>query len=186
MRTLILMLALAAVAVAPVSVAAEIEGVAFPDERQVLDTPLELHRVGLSRYRWIFKVYVAALYLGEGATPAAFEDDAARRLEISYLYGFSAADFAQTTRKGIERNLGAKRALELEPQIERFNALYRDVRPGDRYALTYLPGVGTQLALNGTPLGVVEGADLARALFSIWFGPDPFDAALKRELTREL
>ena len=165
--------------------AAELEGIQFPDAREVRGTQLDLHRVGLSRYRWIFKVYVAGLYLGEGATPSALESDAARRLEISYLYGFSAEDFAKTTRRGSERNLGAQQARQLEPRIARFNALYRDVKPGDRYALTYLPGIGTELALNGVPLGVVEGEDLARALFSIWFGPDPFDANLKRELTRE-
>ena len=63
-----------------------------------------------------------------------------------------------------------------------FNAFYEDVKPGDRYALTYLPGLGTELALNGKRLGVIEGADFGAALFSIWFGDQPFDAALKGQL----
>ena len=39
----------------------------------------------------------------------------------------------------------------LRDRIERINALYADVEPGDRYSLTYAPGVGTELALNDAP-----------------------------------
>jgi hypothetical protein len=68
------------------------------------------------------------------------------------------------------------------PEIDRFNEFYEDVEPGDRYELTYLPGVGTELALNGQSRGRVEGAEFASALFSIWLGRQPFDASLKRKL----
>jgi hypothetical protein len=60
--------------------------------------------------------------------------------------------------------------------------LYRDVKPGDRYALTYVPGVGTELALNGTRLGTVAGADFAAAVFAIWLGPKAIDDSLKTQL----
>jgi hypothetical protein len=56
------------------------------------------------------------------------------------------------------------------------------VKPGDRYALTYVPGVGTELALNGTTLGTVEGADFAAAVFAIWLGPQAIDESLKTQL----
>ncbi|MBK9111219.1 MAG: chalcone isomerase family protein [Nitrospira sp.] len=57
------------------------------------------------------------------------------------------------------------------------------MKPGDRYGLTYLPGVGTELALNGERKGIVEGADFAAAYFAIWLGPDPINEALKEGLT---
>ena len=56
------------------------------------------------------------------------------------------------------------------------------VQPGDRYSLTYIPGVGTELALNGTPRGVIEGADFAAAIFSLWLGENPFDRQFKQAL----
>lgn len=45
----------------------------------------------------------------------------------------------------------------------------------DRYSLTYMPGVGTELALNDNPLGVIDGADFAAAYFRIWLGDHPID-----------
>jgi hypothetical protein len=56
------------------------------------------------------------------------------------------------------------------------------VEPGDRYTLTYAPGWGTELALNGEPLGRIAGPDFASAVFSIWLGDEPMDKPLKRRL----
>jgi hypothetical protein len=48
--------------------------------------------------------------------------------------------------------------------------------------LTYIPGRGTELALNGEPKGIIEGADFATALFSIWIGQKPIDESFKRQI----
>lgn len=56
------------------------------------------------------------------------------------------------------------------------------MKPGDCYGLTYTPGVGTELALNGVVKGTVEGADFAAAYFAIWLGPNPVNEALKLRL----
>jgi hypothetical protein len=48
--------------------------------------------------------------------------------------------------------------------------------------LTYLPGIGTELALNGRPMGVIEGADFAAAIFSLWLGENPYDRQFKSAL----
>ena len=56
------------------------------------------------------------------------------------------------------------------------------MNPGDRYSLTYIPGKGTTLSLNGVPKGTVDGADFAAALFSIWLGPNPIDSNFKQAL----
>ena len=70
----------------------------------------------------------------------------------------------------------------LRPRIDYHNNLYVDVKPGDRYALTYIPGLGTELALNGRPVGIIEGADFAAALFSLWLGKYPYDERFKKAL----
>jgi hypothetical protein len=56
------------------------------------------------------------------------------------------------------------------------------VEPGDRYSLTYVPGVGTELARNGEPLGVVPGAEFSSALFAIWLGDEALDEPLREQL----
>jgi len=162
--------------------AKEIEGVRFADEIHAGPATLRLSDVGLMRYRYVIKAYVAALYLGESARPTDVLADAAKRLEIEYFYGIPAAGFVNATNEGIAANVSPETLARLRPRIDRLNLLYRDVKPGDRYALTYVPGVGTELALNGTTLGTIEGADFAAAVFAIWLGPKAIDESLKAQL----
>lgn len=167
---------------AATGLAKEIEGVQFADELRVRDVALRLNEVGLLRYRYVIKAYVAALYLGPGATPSEVLADVPKRLEIEYFYAIKADGFAKATDEGIAANVPAEAVAALRPRIAELNALYRDVKPGDRYALTYVPGVGTELALNGAALGTIEGADFAAAVFAIWLGPKALDASLKAQL----
>jgi hypothetical protein len=163
----------------------QLEGVTFAQtiETGPTDqTPLVLNGLGLMRYRVLFRGYVAALYLAQGTPPSKALEDVARRIEIEYFWSLTAARLAKVTIEGIEKNVPASEMRALEPRIRRFNALYRDIAPGDRYALTYTPGRGTELALNGRALGTIEGADFGRAVFAIWLGTEPFDANLKDEL----
>jgi hypothetical protein len=162
--------------------AAEIEGVSFAERLERDDAVLELQGVGLLRYRLVFKGYVAGLYLGVGVKPEAVLDDAPRRLEIEYFWAIPAEKFAWSTTEGVARNVDPETFESLRARIEQFNEFYDDVEPGDRYALTYVPGVGTELALNGEPRGLVPGSDFSSALFAIWFGDAPLDASLKRKL----
>lgn len=162
--------------------ALDVDGVAFAPEHRAGASKLVLNNAALLRYRIVIKAYVAALYLGEGAEPEQVLADVPKRLEIEYFWGIRAPDFAEATNAGIRKNVDAATFERLRPRIERLNALYRDVIPGDRYALTYVPGTGTELALNGKPLGTVEGNDFAAALFAIWLGDEPLDASLKQRL----
>lgn len=147
---------------------------------------LRLHGTGLMRYRVFIKGYVAALYLGESfageATPAAVLGDVSRRLEIEYFWAIPAEKLANATVEGISRSTDTATFKRLRHHIDQINALYEDVEPGDRYALTYLPGVGTELTLNGRHLGVVEGAEFSAALFALWVGEKPLDESLRGQL----
>lgn len=177
---------LAAMGLAPsFAGAAEIEGVRFA-ERVMGEAPLELRSTALFRYRYWFKVYVAALYLAPGVDLRRVLEDVPKRLEIEYFYGFSAEDFARSTLSKISDNFEPDVVEGLKPRIEALSQLFRPVDPGDRYALTYVPGGGLELSLNGETLGVVEGADLAAAMFSIWLGDRPLDRSVKEQLLKGL
>jgi hypothetical protein len=164
------------------SAAAEIEGVHFAEEIHSGEVTMRLSCVGLLRYKLFIKAYVAALYVGDGAAVGDVLGDIPKRLELSYFWSISGSDFGKAGDQVLERNVDAQTLAALRPRLYQINAWYRDVRPGDRYALTYIPGVGTELALNGNRLGVIDGADFAAAYFRIWLGDHPIDTRLRDQL----
>ena len=164
------------------SAGAELEGVDFVDRVRAGDVTMRLSCVGLLRYKLFIKAYVAALYLGDGAADGDVLGDVPKRLELSYFWSISGADFGKAGDQILAQNVDAETLSALRPRLGRINALYRDVKPGDRYSLTYVPGSGTELALNGTRLGVIDGADFAAAYFRIWLGDTPVDTRLRDQL----
>lgn len=171
---------LAAVPAARASVT--IEGVSFAPTVRAWDTKLDLSCVGLLRYRVVFKGYVAALYVDGSQKPDDITADVPKRLEISYFWNIAGKDIGAAGEKVLAENVDPETLARLRDRLDRIRALYADVEPGDRYALTYVPGRGTELTLNGKSLGVIEGPDFAAAYFSIWFGSKPIDASLKQQL----
>ena len=164
---------------------ADIEGVRFADEIEFthpIEETLSLYGVGLLRYRFVFKGYVAALYLPKGRTGDDVIEDVSRRLELSYFWSIDGDDFAAAADQLLERQLPAPQLKSLRPRVDTLHRAYRDVQPGDRYCLTYFAGVGTELSLNGESLVTIPGADFAKAYFGIWLGPDALDAGLRTAL----
>ncbi len=144
------------------------------------ETQLELTGAGLFRWGWLLKVYAAAHYTAPGGVaPGA---DVARRLEFSYLVSIERDGFGRAAEELLARGRTPGELAALQARIDRLHAAYVDIAPGDRYTLTYLPGRGTELRHNGRPLALVEGADFARAYFSIWLGEDPIDEGLRDRL----
>jgi hypothetical protein len=155
---------------------------AFPRALEDAGTPLVLEGAGLFRWKRIVKVYAAAHYVGAGAEGAPLDADVPRRLEIAYFVGIAGPDFGKAADELLREAFAPEVVSSLRERLDRLHAAYADVRPGDRYALTYVPGRGTELALNGRPLATVEGADFARAYFAIWLGERPIDRALRDAL----
>jgi len=164
---------------------ATVEGVTFSREVRAGDSTLTLRGYGLLRYMVFIKAYVAAFYLPERIRSEDALGDVPKHLEIEYFHDINAQDFAKATTSSISRNLSLMTFQRLKPKIDEFNALYRDVKAGERYALTYVPGKGTTLSWNGQPLGTVAGEDFAMGLFGIWVGANPLDSDLKRLLLGE-
>jgi hypothetical protein len=161
--------------------AAEIDGAFFNDSLAVDNTTLKLTGTGLFRY-WGFKAYVGAFYLEAGVSIDEALSDRAKRIELQYKRSIKGKDFGPATDKSIAKNIDPVTVKRLRPRIDYHNSLYEDVQAGDRYALTYIPGRGTELALNGVPKGMIEGADFAAAVFSIWLGPKPLNQSFKRQI----
>ena len=157
------------------------EGVEFNDHYEWNGTPLRLKGAGVL-HRYFIKGYAAALYLGEGVAAERALENVPRRIEIEYFRAIPAEAFVSATVKGVLRNVDPGTHARIRGSVGRMNGLYEDVVPGDRYALTYIPGVGTELSLNGEFRGVVEGAEFSAALFGIWIGVAALDDGLRDEL----
>lgn len=159
-----------------------IDQVRFDDRIRASDASLQLRGAGLYYYKLFIKAAAAGLYLDDRATSGEVLTDVAKRLEMHYFWSVKSQDLVKGTEALLARNVPAERLTTLRPQIDAMSALYRDVQAGDRCALTYVPGIGTTLALNGQTLGAVPGRDFAAAYFSIWFGDKPLDVGLRKKL----
>ncbi|HEY4261618.1 MAG TPA: chalcone isomerase family protein [Schlesneria sp.] len=163
---------------------AQIEGVTFRDECKIGDTRFVLNNVTLVRYQIVIKALVAGLYLGEKTKPADLFQDVPKRLELHYFWSLAGKDIVTASDKLLVQNLSPAKMTALREKIDLMNSFYEDVKAGDRYSLTYIPGKGTELALNGKKKGVVPGADFAAAYFTIWFGKKPMDVSMRDELLK--
>ncbi len=162
--------------------AAVIENVRFETAYEAPGVRLPLQGTGVFRYLGFIKAYAGALYHEAGLSAGQILADRAKRLEVEYFYALKGEDFGKVTDRFLAENVDGATLARIRPQVDYHNSLYRDVRPGDRYALTYLPGRGTELALNGEALGVIPGAEFAAALFAMWLGDAPMNEDFKRQL----
>lgn len=160
----------------------EIEGVSFEQRRQVVDVELQLNGAALLTWAVFFDVYVGAFYLPEGQPGSRWTEDVPKLLEISYLRKFKAEDFSSSSDKLLRDNLPPQEYQALADRLNQFYQLFRDINEGDRYSLAYHPTIGTELRLNGEPLGSVAGHDFAVAYFGIWIGPTPISENFRDRL----
>lgn len=154
----------------------------FAPRAEADGTPLVLWNTGIFKARIFFSVYAAALYLGEDVSPARVIEDVPKRLELHYFYDIPARVMVEEGDNVLRENLSRPQMDAIRERLAQLNAAYMDVKPGDRYALTYVPGRGTALSLNGKEICRIDGADFAAAYFRIWLGEKPSSRSLKKAL----
>ena len=167
--------------------------VAFPvtakdvDGHQVPDTATQdgktLHLIGAGiRNKWMFDVYVGALYAEKPTFNAAnlIKSEQAKRMNLHLLRDVGKDKIMETIREGFERNSKAQMPA-LQGRLDQLAAAVPDLKKGDLLSLTYVPEKGTVVG-GVAKETVIPGKDFADALFSCWLGPEPADSDLKRKL----
>lgn len=160
----------------------------FADRRRLHDSrgPLLSVQGACHLTYWGFEVCDAVLFTppDRRATTGAevMSPSLPKCLKLRYLRSISAADFRTSTLDRVAAN--DLMTPSVRAGLEQFNALYRDVDHGDSYTLVHDPAGDGRVALwyNGDVLGAVEGREFSEALFSVWFGEQPFMAKLKDDL----
>ena len=190
MRRLLILAATAAVLASSLPCSAqstEVAGVKFADTVQVGQNKLQLNGAGV-RYKLMFKVYAAALYLSErAATPeAVLKAPGVRRLQIVMLREIDANELGKLFTRGMEQNAPREEFSKSINGILRMSDIFssrKRLQVGESFAVEWIPGTGTQISVNGKPTGepIVE-PEFYSALMKIWLGNAPADAQLKEAL----
>ena len=180
--SIVLRLTLSAAAAIPLPTSAlELDGERFSESIQLASQRLVLR--GAFTYDYLlWSVYSAALYAPAALQSADILGESAKRLELVYKRDVDKADFIRAAEAMLERNLSSDALAKLQPQLSQLHKAYVSVTAGDRYALSYIPGRGTELRFNGKFLLIVPGAAFARAYFGVWLGQQPLDEALRDAL----
>ena len=156
-----------------VSSAASLAGVTLEDKVTVNGQNLVLNGLGL-RKKFFIKVYVGGLYLSaKSSNPAAIlAADSPRRMVMAFLYSVSKDQMCEAWEEGLEANT-PKAPAEVKAAFKTLCSWMEPIPKGNRLVLTYVPGTGTTVEVNGKLKGTLPGKATADAIVSTWIGPKP-------------
>lgn len=170
--------------------AVEIAGVKIDETAQVANQQLKLNGAGI-RYKVIFKVYTAALYLAEKktTTPEVLALPGAKRVSLVILRDLSSDDLGQRFMEGIRKNAEMSERAKLVSSMLTFGQMFSmipEMKKGDVLTVDWIPGTGVVSQYNGKKLGeTIQDPNFYNALLKIWLGPSPADEKLKHLLLSE-
>ncbi len=128
--------------------------------------------------------YVAALYLAVPAADMAaiVSSDAPWVMHMHYAINLSQKQIMDAFRESFQRSNPKEKLVQLLPKLDSIAPAIPDARVGQRLVLTYRPGAGTTVGMEGGAQVTVEGKDFADAMLGNWIGPKPVQGSLKKKL----
>ena len=165
----------------------DVGGVRHPASVSVQGTNLQLNGAGI-RYKAVFKVYTAGLYLNQKAdTPeAVLAATGPKRMHITMLREIDANELGKLFTRGVEDNTPKGEYARLVPGLIRMGEVFsahKKLMPGDTFTIDWLPGQGTVIAVKGLAQGQpFKEPEFFQALLRIWLGKNPADHLLKDAL----
>jgi len=165
----------------------ELAGVKLDDALDVHGSKLALNGAGI-RYKAIFKVYTAGLYLGKKAdtTEAVLAEPGPKRVTITMLRDIDSNELGRLFTRGVEDNTARSEMSQLIPGLLRMGQMFADqkeLKTGDTFTVDWIPGQGTLVTVKGVVQGdPIKEQAFFNALLRIWLGPAPADWKLKDAL----
>ncbi len=153
--------------------AASLAGVTLEDKITVNGQTLVLNGLGL-RKKFFIKVYVGGLYLqAKMSNPASIlASDTSRRMTMHFLYSVSKDQMCDAWEEGLTANV-PNASAEVKTAFKTLCSWMEPIPKGNRLVLTYVPGTGTTVEINGKNKGTLPGKATADAIVSTWIGPKP-------------
>jgi hypothetical protein len=153
--------------------AATVGGVKLADMAMVGDHHLVLNGAGV-RKKLFIKVYTGALYLPAKQSDAAaiMATDAPRRMVMHFVFDVGKDKIAEAWGEGLEDNT-PNASPEVKTAFKTLASWMEDIKDGKEIVLTYVPGTGTTVEVNGRTKGTLGGKAVADAILNTWIGPKP-------------
>ncbi len=166
----------------------DLAGVKYETVETVGGAKLPLNGAGI-RYKAIFKVYTAGLYLPtKMSTPEAVYAavGAPRRVHIVMLREIDGNELGKLFTQGMEKNspreIFAKSINGTIKMADLFSKR-KKLASGESFTVDWVPGTGTVISVNGkVEMEPIKEPEFYTALMSIWLGPSPADSQLKDAL----
>ena len=165
----------------------DVGGAKIEDAMELQGSKLQLNGAGV-RYRAVFKVYAAGLYLGKKATTPeeVFATPGPKRLSITLLREIDANELGKAFTKGFEENSPKAEMSKLIPGLIKMGQIFSDQKKmvaGENFTIDWIPGTGTIITVKGKQQGEpFKEPEFYAALMRIWLGPNPADFKLKDAL----
>ena len=165
----------------------ELAGVTLDERITVAGKPLQLNGAGI-RYKAVFKVYTAGLYLEKKATTPdqVWDQPGPKRMTITMLRDIDSAELGKLFSRGMEDNMEKGSFAKLIPGVMRMSQVFskhKVLKAGETFVLDWVPGTGTVLTVKGVPENeAFKEPEFFEALMRIWLGPKPADWQLKDAL----
>ncbi|HWP17885.1 MAG TPA: chalcone isomerase family protein [Burkholderiaceae bacterium] len=166
---------------------ADVAGVKYEPEVTVGGAKLQLNGAGV-RYKAIFKVYTAGLYLTAKATTpqAVFATSGPKRLNIVMLREIDANELGKLFTRGMEQNASREDFAKSIPGTIKMGEIFaakKKLAQGESFQVDWIPGQGTLILVNGKPMAEpIKEPEFYTSLMKIWLGNNPADAQLKDAL----
>lgn len=180
-------LAAAMLAVSALAATVDVAGVKMPEAVDIHGTKLVLNGAGV-RYKAVFKVYAAGLYLGKKAatTDEVLATPGPKRMYITMLRDIDSNELGKLFTRGVQDNAAKAEMSKLVPGLIRMGQVFSDQKKlltGDVFMIDWIPGTGTVLTVKGMTQGEpFKEVEFFNALIRIWLGPEPADWKLKDAL----
>ncbi len=160
--------------------AASLAGVTLPDTQNVGGKTLVLNGLGI-RTKMMVKVYVAGLYLEQKTSDAnaIIKSDAPKQIVMKFLHGASKSQMSDAFDESFSDN-SPEAKKTMKAQIDQLLGALEPIKSGDEMVFTYVPGTGSSMAINGQNKVTIADPAFGPVLFSVWFGPKPPNADLKK------
>ena len=165
----------------------DVAGVKLQDTIDLQGTKLQLNGAGV-RYKAVFKVYAAGLYVGKKvATPEElFAAPGPKRISFTLLRDIDSNELGKAFTKGFEDNSPKNEMSKLLPSLFKMGQIFADQKKlvaGEGFTIDWIPGTGTVISVKGKAQGEpFKEPEFYAALMRIWLGPVPADFKLKDAL----
>ncbi len=153
----------------------------FPKEVKSSQDTLNLQGVGVKTI-FMMRVFIAGLYLPQAMSDRQALGDVPKHLAVRFYARFSSNQFVDYTISRMKANLSKAEFQAVKDRFDLMRKYFPNIKKGDEMALSYEPGQGTSISLNGQVTGVIPGLDFSKAVFATWIGPRPFDHIVKAQI----